>query len=106
MFFSKKEYENSNLNMVDFLPIGTVIKIKGEEGLYIILDYCGFKKVEKNKFKEIDYHCWKYPLGICGLYENYKEINYADVEEIIFKGYDSENRKEMLRIIDEGGYRR
>lgn len=105
MFFSKKEYENSNLNMIDFLPVGTVIKIKGEEGLYIILDYCGFKKIEKNKFKEIDYHCWKYPFGTYDD-ESYKEINYTDIEEIIFKGYDGEKRREMLRIIDEGGYRR
>lgn len=105
MFFSKKEYEYSMLRMEDFLPVGSVIKIKGEEGLYIILDYGGFEKVEKNKYKEIDYHCWKYPLGMSEFEEFYKTISFSDIEEVVFEGYNGENRKEMLRIIDEGGYR-
>lgn len=91
--------------MEDFLPIGSVVKIKGEEGLYIILDYGGFEKIDRNKYKEIDYWCWKYPLGICDSEEHYKGINFSDIQEVIFEGYNGENRKEMLRIIDKEGYR-
>ena len=34
-----------------------------------------------------------------------KTISFSDIAEVVFEGYNGENRKEMLRIIDEGGYR-
>jgi len=107
--FSKKEYIYTEIKLNDLLPIGSIVKITGDENLYIIHNYRGIKKhPQKPKtYIEVDYWCYRYPYGdYPAIMENGYEpinigINQTDIQEVIFVGYSTEERLELLTSVEK-----
>ncbi len=101
--FQRLEFIPSNNNLSDYLPIGSIIKIKDKDALYMIYNYGGVIK-KNNKRKEIDYWCVSYPLGFVGNESNEEiAITHDEIDKIIFVGYDSQERRDFINnvIIEE-----
>ena len=81
---------------VKFLPIGTVVKLKKSEALFMIVGYDA--SFEKNKDKKYDYIGYIYPIGFNSKKDNYL-FNYDDIEKIVFKGYIDKSYNDLLKII-------
>ena len=102
MFF-KKKYNYSNTNIKDLLPIGTIITLTTRPEKYIILSYGGFiKDKQTNIYNEKDYIIGKYPFVdlIEDTNTDYTYITKEEIKEVVFMGYDNEERKEFLEDID------
>lgn len=83
----------------NLLPIGTIVKLKGFDKLMMI-----FGVLQKNASRPdiiYDYISVPYPEGH---YDSKLHIgfNQADIESVIFKGYEDENneRKAFLASLD------
>ena len=111
-FFSKKRLIKSEKRLIDYLPIGSIITLRNspilpedypyKTELFMIIDYREVvsKKIDGKKCDvEMDYSCVRYPLGYISLDEVVR-INHDDIDEIIFYGYNSEEREEFCKNID------
>ena len=70
--------------IVDFLPVGSIVKLKNQDELIMIITRTGI--VEG---KVIDYIGVLYPYGYIPS-ANAIYFNESDIEEIIFEGYINE----------------
>ena len=77
----------------ELLPIGSIVLLKdGEKRLMIN----GIKQTEvSGDGKEYDYLGVLYPEGHIGEQFQYL-FNHDDINEIVFRGYEDEERKEFL----------
>ncbi|MCM1158059.1 MAG: DUF4176 domain-containing protein [Bacteroidales bacterium] len=80
----------------DLLPIGTVVLLKEAKKPLMIF---GIKQMAvENPDEEYDYIGVLYPEGNMGA--NYQYLfNHDDIQEIYFKGYETEERKKFLEEI-------
>jgi len=84
--------------MKEYLPIGTVVTVKDIEKKVMIV---GISQVrETDVLERWDYVAVLYPTGV------YAENSFCffdndDITEIVFKGYDDEERHAFLKIVDE-----
>lgn len=83
--------------MKDYLPIGSVVKLKNSDKKLMIV---GFSQVrETEKIERADYVSVLYPAGVfcedCFMF-----FNAEDISETVFTGYDDEDRKEFLELVD------
>jgi len=86
-FFKKKEI----INYLELLPVGSIVKIKSDEKKYMIYSYNDSG----------DYIIYMYPYGdTYGPEEGSKTIKINEIEEVIFKGYESNERSEFLKMIN------
>lgn len=117
--FSKKEIINSKKRYIDYLPVGTIIKLYNDPEEYMIFRYLGnacipFKsnskflkksklystaKEDKNKYYRVDYTIAPYPTGLTFDIGEFN-IMQEDIEEIIHLGYDDTFRRDVLMDID------
>ena len=84
----------------DFLPVGTVVKLRLEDRMFMIVGYYGTNKTTK---KVYDYIGVYYPFGFEGE-ENLLTFNRSYVKEILHMGYENERFvkfKEELEKIDK-----
>lgn len=79
-----------------FLPIGTIVKLKKSDALFMIAGYSASLKKDKNK--KYDYMSYIYPIGFNSKEDNYV-FNYGDIEKIVFNGYKDKSYNNMLNII-------
>ena len=95
--------------MEKFLPIGSVVKIKGEKQLLMITSYCIFpngKMFENGKEKEItaetmlEYGACTYPEGIMSSEVIYG-FNHDQIEEICFLGYKTDSSDKLSDLLKE-----
>lgn len=85
------------MNIKELLPIGTVVILKdGEQPLMIygIMQSDGNSGLFK-KAKEFDYVSVPYPQGNLGPGMSFL-FNHEDIKEIIFRGYENEERNAFL----------
>ena len=85
-----------NFDLKEYYPIGTIVKIVGYSGLFMVIGY------QKNSYKKelvtYDYEACGYPYGT--LSDNNILFNSNEIEEIIFTGYETQtNDEEELGII-------
>lgn len=115
--FSKKQVIFSNKKYIDYLPVGTIIKLYNDNTEYMIYRYLGnacmtfncksqslkkskiFYKIIDNKktFYHVDYAITTYPAG------DLSEVLYIiqdDIEKIIYLGYNDRYRENILNDID------
>lgn len=94
-----------------FLPIGTVVLLKGAKKELMITSYCIFPTgTEYNKEGEevapsqkmYEYGACPYPEGILDS-NTINAFNHNQIEKIIHMGYESESQKELSKILN-GGY--
>lgn len=78
----------------DLLPIGSVVMIKNAKKALMIF---GIKQMEADEetAKEYDYIGVFYPEGNIGSKFQFM-FNHEDIEEVLFTGYDTPERKEFL----------
>lgn len=85
------------MNIKDLLPIGSIVILKdGEQPLMIygIMQSDGNSGLFK-KTKEYDYVSVPYPQGNLGPGMTFL-FNHKDIKEIIFRGYEDEERTKFL----------
>jgi len=84
------------MNDKKYLPIGTLVFIKNEIILYMIVGYIN-KSNEKNTN---DYISIPFPYG----FMSDKIVSYfdhSDIEKIVFKGYENNKYKELNEILNK-----
>lgn len=93
-----------------FLPIGTVLLLKGGKKEVMITSYCIFPtQVRKPNGDPVESAPKMYEYGGCVYPEGILDSNMAcafnhnQIEKIVFLGYESEQQKELSKILN-GGY--
>ena len=92
-----------------FLPIGTVVILKGGKRELMIMSYCimpsgdVYDKSGKidAKGKMYDYGACFYPEGMVTSDQLFA-FNHDQIEKICFKGYVTDNYKEISRVLNGG----
>lgn len=92
-----------------FLPIGTVVLLKGGKRELMITGYCIIPSGEiydkSGKIdatgKMFDYGACIYPEGIITSNQSFA-FNHEQIEKICFKGYETDIQKEMSRYLNGG----
>lgn len=81
------------MEIKNLLPVGSIVLLKdGEKKLMI----CGIKQINVNgDGNEYDYMGLLYPEGYMG--EDFQYLfNHEDIETIVFRGYENEERTEFI----------
>ena len=85
------------MKIKDLLPIGTVVRLKeGEKRLMI----SGILQSDGGQGKEYDYVGVLYPEGHIGGKFQYL-FYHVDIDEIIFRGFEDEERTDFLERLTE-----
>ena len=77
------------------LPIGSVVLLRNAKKRLMIT---GVFPIQTEEEEVYDYIAVIYPEGYIGPRSNYV-CNHGDIEEILFKGYDDEERKGYLDVM-------
>ena len=92
-----------------FLPIGTVVLLKGGKKEVMITSYCIFPtKVQKPNGEALGEAPKMYEYGGCIYPEGILDsnmacaFNHGQIEKIIYLGYESEQQKELSKILNAG----
>lgn len=86
------------MEMKDFLPIGSVVLLK--EGDKKLMIFGILQSNEDDETEEYDYIGVPYPEGNMG--DDYQYLFYhKDIEEVFFRGYEDEERKEFVNRLIE-----
>ena len=92
-----------------FLPIGTVVLLKGGKKELMITGYCVVPKgevfdkngkVEIKKNQAFDYGACMYPEGVIAS-EQLFAFNHDQIEKICYMGYKTDNQKEISDKLNE-----
>lgn len=90
-----------------FLPIGTVVILKGGKREIMIVSYCIMPngdvydkdgKVDAEG-KMYDYGACFYPEGMVTSDQLFA-FNHEQIERVCFKGYETENQKEISKVLN------
>ena len=92
-----------------FLPIGTVVLLKGGKKELMIISYCiipsgeAYDKNGKIDVKDtmFDYGACVYPEGMITSDQLFA-FNHGQIDKIVFKGYETDKQKEISRILVGG----
>lgn len=80
------------------LPIGSVVLLKEATKKMMIF---GIKQMDsENTALEYDYSGVPYPEGNVGTETQYL-FNHDDIETIVFKGYEDEEREAFIEVLDD-----
>lgn len=94
-----------------FLPIGTVVLLKGAKKELMITSYCIFptgKEIDKEG-KEVSPQQKMYEYGACTYPEGIMDsnmihaFNHNQIDKILYMGYETDTQKELSKILN-GGY--
>lgn len=81
------------MNIKELLPIGSIVLLEGGEKRLMII---GIKQTDvSGDGQEYDYLGVLYPEGHIGDQFQYL-FNHADIKEIVFRGYEDDERDEFL----------
>lgn len=87
-----------------YLPIGSVVLLKGGEKTVMITSYCIIPKGQtgatRKDVKIYDYGACLYPEGIIDT-NSATAFNHEDIDKIVFTGYESEEHKKFVELINE-----
>ena len=83
--------------MKEYLPIGTVVLLKGGEKKVMIY---GRKQLAVDDSGEYDYIACLYPEG--NINDDYNFLfNNEDIDEVIFKGYVDSEEEDFQKVLNE-----
>lgn len=92
-----------------FLPIGTVVLLKGGKKYVMVTSYCIFpNKVQIKEGKPIQPEKKMYEYGGCVYPEGIIDtsmscaFNHNQIDKIIYMGYESEDQKKLSQILNSG----
>lgn len=75
----------------EFLPVGSVVKIRLSKEYFVIVGFC---PIEKETKKMYDYIAVRYPYGFAGQ-DSYTFFNKDVVRKVIKLGHESKEDKEF-----------
>lgn len=81
-----------------YLPIGTVVMLKGGEKALMINGFCVNPPEEENLSEVYDYSACFYPEGLITL-NNTLAFNHDDIDNVLFEGYETEDHKDFEKIL-------
>jgi len=92
-----------------FLPIGTIVLLKGGKKELMITSYCivpSGEVYDKNgkidaQGKMFDYGACVYPEGMVTSDQLFA-FNHEQIERVCFKGYETDSQKEISKILNGG----
>lgn len=89
-----------------FLPIGTVVLLKGGKKELMITGYCicpnNLEQKNDTKSQQIfDYGACTYPEGVLDDSITYA-FNHEQIKSILFLGYESQRQKELSKLLNDG----
>lgn len=84
------------MNVNELLPIGSIVLLEGAEKKLMIFGV-GQTQLEENK--DFDYIGVVYPEGNMGEGSQFL-FNHSDIEEIVFRGYEDEERESFLEMLN------
>ena len=92
-----------------FLPIGTIVLLKGGKKELMIMSYCivpSGDAYDKNGKVDIrdnmyDYGGCAYPEGMLTSDQLFA-FNHEQIEKVVFKGYETEKQKEISKVLKGG----
>lgn len=88
-----------NNNLGKFLPIGTVVLLKGAKKRLMITGFCSFDEAKKDK--AYDYTGCLYPEGIISS-KQMALFNHSQIEKVFYLGLrDEEEKKFKQNLINE-----
>ncbi|MBQ3435627.1 MAG: DUF4176 domain-containing protein [Bacilli bacterium] len=82
-----------------FLPIGTIVLLKGAKRNVMITSYCVFPKQKEEGADMFDYGGCPYPAGIIDS-DIVIVFNHDEIEKVLYNGYDSEEYQEMNKELN------
>lgn len=82
--------------MNEYLPVGSVVLLNGATKKTVIIGILQFNSEKQERV--YDYLGVPYPEGYIGNGSSYL-FNNSDIKEIIFRGYENEERQNMLELI-------
>ena len=83
------------MNVNELLPIGSIVLLEGAEKKLMIFGVG--QTLEENK--DFDYIGVVYPEGNMGEGSQFL-FNHSDIEEIVFRGYEDEERDNFLEMLN------
>lgn len=83
--------------MNDYLPIGSIVKLKKGITKVMIIGYC--KCFDSDKIKNKDYIACVYPTGIVD-FEKVIAFKKSDIEEILLSGASMDEYKLLNEILN------
>lgn len=86
------------INEEKFLPVGTVVLLKGASKRLMITGFCAFDKA--NSSKAYDYCGCLYPEGIISS-DQLALFNNEQIDKVIFKGLSDEEEKKFKKTLTE-----
>ena len=90
---------NNANNLGRFLPIGTVVLLKGGKKRLMITGFCSVDEAKKDK--AYDYTGCLYPEGIISS-KQMALFNHSQIEKIYFLGYsDQEEKQFKQKLVQE-----
>ena len=81
---------NLNEELKKYLPIGTVVLLKGGQKRLMITGFCSIPKEDRTKM--FDYMGCLYPEGV---------FNHNQIEKIYFVGYKDEEEKQFKEKLNK-----
>ena len=81
-----------------FLPVGSVVLLKGGIKKLVVIGIKQIKADEENK--EFDYIGVLYPEGFLGNDTNFL-FNHEDINDVVFTGYTNPEREDFIAFLDE-----
>lgn len=88
-----------NNNLGKFLPIGTVVLLRGAEKRLMITGFCSFDEAKKDK--AYDYTGCLYPEGIISS-KQMALFNHNQIEKVFFLGYSVLEEKKFKQNLITG----
>lgn len=86
-----------------FLPIGSVVRLKGATRYLMVTGFC-VRKAEENDDEMYDYLGCVYPQGVVSSELNFL-FNHDQIEEFAFKGFvceaETEFKKKLMEVVNE-----
>ena len=90
---------NNNVNLGKYLPIGTVVLLRGGKKRLMITGFCSLD--ENNSSKLYDYSGCLYPEGVIES-KNMALFNHNQIEKIFYLGYsDLEEKNFKKELVTE-----
>lgn len=86
------------INNEKFLPLGTVVLLKGGTKRLMIIGYCAFDEAKKDK--SYDYIGCLYPEGVISS-KQMALFNHSQIQKIDYTGYSDEESKKFNEVLNE-----
>lgn len=84
------------MNFKELLPIGSIVLLHNAEKKMMIF---GIGQTDLNDNTDYDYIGVPYPEGNMGEGSQFL-FNHSDIEEIVFRGYEDEERDNFLEMLN------